>query len=122
MLDGWRATTAERFRDHGGGRIRQDQRFVSPCGRTFRSKVEVARFLGLEAEPPALTPTLNLTLTLSLTLTLNLTLSLTLSLTLTLTLTLTRCGHTRGGSRGPHRAWPHEHLRRLAEGAAGARG
>jgi phage FluMu protein Com len=47
MVEGWNATP----RDHGAGRPRQDQRFFSPCGRTFRSKVEVARFFGLETEP-----------------------------------------------------------------------
>ena len=46
MVEGW----SVRFgppRAHGA---RQDLTFFSPCGKTFRSKVEVARSLGLEME------------------------------------------------------------------------
>ena len=46
MVEGWRVSVGPP-RAHGS---RQDLTFYSPCGKTFRSKAEVARFLGLEME------------------------------------------------------------------------
>ena len=46
VVEGW-SVAAGPPRARGS---RQDLTFFSPCGKTFRSKVEVARFLGLEME------------------------------------------------------------------------
>ena len=47
MVEGWSVGVGPP-RAHGS---RQDLTFSSPCGKTFRSKAEVARFLGLEVVP-----------------------------------------------------------------------
>ena len=49
MVEGWSASAGPP-RTHGS---RQDLTFFSPCGKSFRSKAEVARFLGMEIIAPA---------------------------------------------------------------------
>ena len=50
MVEGWSVGVGPP-RAIGHERTRQDVTFISPCGKTCRSKAEVARFLGLDMEP-----------------------------------------------------------------------
>ena len=54
MVEEWRVAVGppRAVKDHGRSHARQDLTFFSPCGTAFRSKVEVARYLGLESGPP----------------------------------------------------------------------
>ena len=53
MVEGWSVGVGppRAIKEHGQSRPREDVFFFSPCGKTCRSKAEVARFLGLNTEP-----------------------------------------------------------------------